>query len=221
MIENTDGLPSAPTSLALDIRSERLDDRAAIRALVDAAFGPDDDTADFVESVREQADVCLAEVATAAGTIVGHAQWCDAPLVIDGRRVPSAYLACLSAEPSLQGRGIGSQLVRSGLARLTLNGYAAATLLGDPAYYGRFGFSPELAERIEAPHRSRGRGFQAVELVAGALAGTRIIGNFPAVIAPTEPPAEAAPSAAAATACSASASAAARRALPSACCWRA
>jgi putative acetyltransferase len=189
MIENTEGPPSAPMSLALHIRSERLDDRAAIRALVDAAFGPDDDTANFVESVREQADVCLAEVATAAGTIVGHAQWCDAPLVIDGRHVPAAYLACLSAEPSLQGRGIGSRLVTNGLKHLLDRGYRAATLLGDPAYYGRFGFSPELAERIEAPHRSRGRGFQAVELVAAVLSGTTIVGDFPAVIAPTEPPA--------------------------------
>jgi putative acetyltransferase len=143
-------------SLALDIRSERPGDRAAIRTLLAAAFGPDDDTEEFVEAVRVQASVCLAEVAVAAGRIVGHAQWCDAPLVIDGRRVRAAYLTCLSAEPVLQRRGVGSQLVRSGLWRLSERGYAAATLLGDPAYYGRFGFSPELATRIEAPHRLRG-----------------------------------------------------------------
>ena len=188
MIENTEGPPGAPMSLVLDIRSERSEDRPAIRALVAAAFGPDDDTEDFVEAVRAQADVCLAEVAVAGGRIVGHAQWCEAPLVIDGRRVARPYLACLSAEPALQRRGVGSQLVRSGLARLALNGYVAATLLGDPAYYARFGFSPELATRIDAPHRSRGRGFQAVELVAGALSGTMIVADFPAVIAPTGPP---------------------------------
>ena len=175
-------------SLALDIRSERLEDRPAIRALVAAAFGPDDDTEDFVEAVRVQASVCLAEVAVAAGRIVGHAQWCDAPLVIDGRRVRAAYLTCLSAEPVLQRRGVGSRLVRSGLRRLAERGYAAATLLGDPAYYGRFGFSPELATRIEAPHRSRGRGFQAVELVPGALAGASIVADFPSVIAPAGAP---------------------------------
>ena len=62
-----------------------------------------------------------------------------------------------------------------------------ATLLGDPAYYGRFGFSPELATRIVAPHRSRGRGFQAVELVPGALAGASIVADFPSVIAPAGP----------------------------------
>jgi hypothetical protein len=43
------------------------------------------------------------------------------------------------------------------------------------------------SERIEAPHRSRGRGFQAIELVAGVLNGQAVTSEFPAVIAPTEP----------------------------------
>ena len=174
----------AATLLALSIRAERPDDPAAIRALVAAAFGPDDDTEDFVEAVRERAEVCLAEVAIAAGAIVGHAQWCDAPLIVDGRRVRAAYLSCLSAEPALRRRGIGSALVRSGLTQLAERCYAAATLLGDPAYYGRFGFSPELAERIDAPHRSRGRGFQAFELTAGAMAGRTVASDFPLIISP-------------------------------------
>jgi putative acetyltransferase len=170
--------------LALQIRAELAEDEAAVRALVTAAFGPDDDTADFVEAVRAQATVCLAEVAIAAGEIVGHAQWCDAPLIVDGAAVRAAYLACLSAQPALQRRGVGSALVRGGLRRLAARGYAAATLLGDPAYYGRFGFSPDLAERIEAAHRVRGRGFLAIELVAGALAGRTVGADFPAVISP-------------------------------------
>jgi putative acetyltransferase len=171
--------------IEVDIRFERPEDAFEVRALVTAAFGPDSDTADFVEAVRGQAEVCLAEVATRADAIVGHAQWCVAPLIVDRGTVKGAYLTCLSVEPSLHGRGIGSRLVQGGLARLSESGYEAATLLGDPAYYGRFGFSPEMAERIEAPHRSRGRGFQAIELVAGVLAGTVVRGAFPLVIAPT------------------------------------
>jgi putative acetyltransferase len=173
--------------LTLEIRAERPDDHAAIRALVAAAFGPDDDTEDFIEAVREGAEVCLAEVALVADAIVGHAQWCDAPLIVDGRGAKAAYLSCLCVDPSQQRQGVGSALVRGGLKQLAERGYVAATLLGDPAYYGRFGFSPELAERIEAPHRSRGRGFQAIEVVAGALAGAKVVGDFPAVVAPTGP----------------------------------
>lgn len=170
--------------LELELRPERPDDHDAIRALVAAAFGPDDDTEDFVEAVRERADVCLAEVALAGGAIVGHAQWCEAPLIVDARRLCAAYLSCLSADPAMQRRGIGARLVRSGLTQLAERGYAAATLLGDPAYYGRFGFAPELAERIDAPQRSQGRGFQAIELAAGALAGRAIVGDFPRIISP-------------------------------------
>ena len=150
-----------------------------------AAFGPEGGVAQFVQAVREKAEVCLAEVAEVAGAIVGHAQWCAAPIIVDGRRVEAAYLSCLSADPALQRRGVGSQLVRSGLARLRERGFGAATLLGDPAYYARFGFSPELAERIEAPHRARGHGFQAIELAPGALDGAAVRADFPAVIAPT------------------------------------
>lgn len=170
--------------ITMDIRRERHADAAAVRALVNAAFGPEGGVAPFVDAVRREAQVCLAEVADADGAIVAHAQWCDAPIVVDGKVVKAAYLCCLAADPALQGRGIGARLVRDGLGQLAARGYAAATLLGDPAYYARFGFSPGLAARIEAPHRARGDGFQAVELIPGALDGTRIRADFPAVIAP-------------------------------------
>jgi putative acetyltransferase len=169
----------------LVVRQERSEDEGAIRDLVTAAFGPEDDTAAFVDAVRAKAKVCLAEVAVADGAIVGHAQWCAAPIVVDGRVVRGAYLSCLSAEPSLQRRGIGSRLVRNGLQRLSETRYEAATLLGDPAYYRRFGFTSELAQRIDAPHRSRGQGFQAIELVAGALDGAVVRSDFPLVITPS------------------------------------
>ena len=154
-----------------------------MRRLVTAAFGGED-TAGFVEAVRQEAVVCLAEVAMVAGAVVGHAQWCGAPLTVDGQVVKGAYLTCLSVEPGFQKRGVGSRLVQSGLERLTAMGYQVATLLGDPAYYGRFGFSPGLARRIEAPHRARGDGFQAIELVAGALDGETVRGDFPEVTRP-------------------------------------
>src|ERR1700722_7877212 len=172
--------------LELTIRPEAADDAAAIRALVTAAFGADSDTAEFVEAVRDAADVVLAEVAMLEGAIVGHAQWCAAPVVVDRHVAKGAYLTCLSVAPALQRRGVGSRLVRGGLERLGARGFEVATLLGDPAYYGRFRFSPPLAARIEAPHRSRGRGFQALELVAGVLDGETVRGDFPALIAPDD-----------------------------------
>jgi predicted N-acetyltransferase YhbS len=72
MTENAEGPRGAPVGLVLDIRSERPEDRPAIRALVAAAFGPDDDTQDFVEAVR----------ALVAGALTGTTIVADLPAVI-------------------------------------------------------------------------------------------------------------------------------------------
>jgi putative acetyltransferase len=42
--------------------------------------------------------------------------------------------------PDHQGQGIGAGLIREGLAQLKALGAQGCVLLGDPAYYGRFGF---------------------------------------------------------------------------------
>ena len=169
----------------LEIRSERSEDAASIAALVAAAFAEQgENTARFVRAVRQKAEVCLAQVAVADGILVGHAQWCAAPVRVDGERVKAAYLCCLSVDPGRQGQGIGARLVESGLAALRAEGFHAASLLGDPGYYGRFGFSSGLGQRIRGLHRQKGPGFQAVELVKGALAGATVVSDFPDIIAP-------------------------------------
>jgi len=42
--------------------------------------------------------------------------------------------------PEFQRQGIGSKLIREGLERCRQAGYDAVVVLGDPAYYSRFGF---------------------------------------------------------------------------------
>jgi putative acetyltransferase len=49
-------------------------------------------------------------------------------------------LGPISVEPALQKTGIGSQLIREGLARLRQMDGAGCVLVGSPAYYRRFGF---------------------------------------------------------------------------------
>jgi len=51
----------------------------------------------------------------------------------------------VSVSPKYQGRGLGSRLVREALARLRAQGGRGCVLVGDPAYYGRFGFRAEPA----------------------------------------------------------------------------
>ena len=51
-----------------------------------------------------------------------------------------AAAACASVLPSLQSQGIGSQLIRAGLQTLRERGVPGVVVLGEPAYYQRFGF---------------------------------------------------------------------------------
>ncbi|MDR3548543.1 MAG: hypothetical protein P4M11_09835 [Candidatus Pacebacteria bacterium] len=135
--------------------------------------------------VRRTTVVCLAQVLLGdAGELLAHAQYATVPMITEDRTVRSAYLACLSVTPPLHKKGLGSLLVRYGLNVLRLADFEVATVLGDPAYYPRFGFSSSLARKIEAPHRQQGPAFMAVELVPGALAGAGAQTDFAGVLMP-------------------------------------
>jgi putative acetyltransferase len=49
-------------------------------------------------------------------------------------------------------RGIATSLIRDGLSRATADGWASVFVLGDPAYYNRFGFAASLAEGFASPY---------------------------------------------------------------------
>jgi putative acetyltransferase len=76
----------------------------------------------------------------------------------------------LSVLPSLQGQGIGSRLVREGLARLEAMPARGCVVLGEPAYYSRFGFASDaglVAEGLPSEYfMSRAA---AGEVVAGTV----------------------------------------------------
>ena len=56
----------------------------------------------------------------------------------------AALLAPLAVAPDRQRQGIGSAIVQAGLQRLPTIGVDQVYVLGDPAYYGRLGFRPEV-----------------------------------------------------------------------------
>ena len=129
-----------------DVRPERPGDAAAIRSLLEAAFGGRDE-ADLVEELRA-AEACeIALVAIEAGEVTGHILFSrlDAPM----RALALAPLAVL---PGRQRSGIGSRLVRAGLGLAQRGGAEAVLVLGDPAYYCRFGFDAEAARGYDSPY---------------------------------------------------------------------
>ena len=134
----------------LALRAERPDDAFAIGIVTEAAFRnaphSDGSEAAIVERLRADGDLALSLVMTdTGGTIAGHIAF--SPVRIsDGSR--GWYgLGPVSVLPARQGEGIGSALIEAGFARLKAMGAQGCVVLGDPAYYARFGFAhdPRLA----------------------------------------------------------------------------
>jgi predicted N-acetyltransferase YhbS len=87
----------------------------------------------------------------------------------DGR--PALLLGPLTVHPNHRHRGVGSALIRHALAAAGKLGHCAVMLVGDAAYYERFGFSTEQTRSLWLPGRYETHRFLALELSPGALDG--------------------------------------------------
>ncbi len=159
------------------IREERASDRAAVRAVIEEAFGGPYE-ADMVEQLHDDGDVIAAFVAVADGRIVGHVLF--SPLGVDGGPVAlaAASLAPLAVAPDRPGQGIGSALVLRGLDACRTAAIDAVFVLGDPDYYRRFGFDSAAAGRFVSPFPQEA--FMALALKPGALDGAAGTVHYPA-----------------------------------------
>ena len=148
------------------VRAETDNDIAAIRHVNERAFGRADE-ADLVDALRERGATVSSLVAELSGRVVGHILFSRLPIDRAGSELAGAALAPVAVLPDQQRRGIGSALIRLGLARCRAAGFDAVVVLGHPDYYPRFGFTAGLAERLRAPFS--GPAFMALELVPGVL----------------------------------------------------
>jgi predicted N-acetyltransferase YhbS len=117
-------------------------------------------------------------VALLDGQIVGHVISTKAKVVDSDDEVYHEVLCLgpISAEPSLQGKGIGSQLMRQSIARAASLGFKSIILYGNPEYYKRFGFENAEKYTIATRDNQNYDPFMAIELYPGALNG--ITGRF-------------------------------------------
>jgi len=119
-----------------------------------------------VDALRDGGYARLSLVAEVENAVVGHVLFSALTLSTDH---DALALAPVAVVPEYQRRGIGTGLITEGLRVLAAQGHEIVLVLGDPAYYARFGFSPELARRLEHPYPKEA--FMALELVPGALRG--------------------------------------------------
>ncbi len=131
----------------MQIRESNSEDIAGILAMYPQAF-PDEDLVPVVSELLADVAIRTSLVATIDDRIVGNVIFTTCG--VEGSDVAVAMLAPLAVAPDRQRQGIGSALVRDGLQRVRKAGFGLVCVLGDPAYYGRLGFTTETT--IDTPY---------------------------------------------------------------------
>jgi putative acetyltransferase len=161
------------------VRREQDNDVAAVRVIVKAAFGknggkhgteeqPEPIEVGLLDQLREHSGWIpeLSLVAVEAGTnlVIGHVVCTRAE--VEG--TPALGLGPLAVRPDRQRTGVGTALMHAMIGAAEARGEALIGLLGNPAYYGRFGFRPSTEFLIDPPDPEWGRYFQIRTLTAGS-----------------------------------------------------
>ncbi len=128
---------------AIEIREEQTGDADAIRHVNLEAFGQPQE-AQLVDALRNDCLDLLSLVAVDGEDIVGHILFSPALL----GDVEGMGLAPMAVIPERQRDGIGSELVRAGLAKLEGRGCPFVIVLGHADYYPRFGFERASARGV-------------------------------------------------------------------------
>jgi putative acetyltransferase len=138
------------------VEAENSSHHAAIRRILTEAF-PSLAEANLVEQLRLDGSTRIALVATQESRIVGHVMFSE-------MRAPfrALGLAPVAVAADRRGRGIAA-----GLERSKAGAWEAIFVLGDPAYYQRFGFRVDAASAFVSPFA--GPHFMVLALTAAGL----------------------------------------------------
>lgn len=140
----------------ITIRNATPEDATAISVLLVSAFGQPNETR-MIDALRREGSVAHELVAEQDGEIVGHI--CLSHLVR-----PKGWLALapVSVRLSLQGRGIGGELIRYSLDEARQHHALAVVVVGDPIYYHRFGFVFDGPAELSSPYPARYTGLYPI-----------------------------------------------------------
>jgi predicted N-acetyltransferase YhbS len=157
-----------PDTAPFAIRSERASDIAAREALLDACFGANRAlrSCQRLRDGRAPAEG-LALSVVRQGRLAGTLRLWH----ISAGGKPALMLGPLAVDPSCRRLGIGAALMKHALAIAAARGHGAVILLGDAAYYARFGFSAEKTAKLALPGPFERERLLGLELRDGALDG--------------------------------------------------
>lgn len=132
-------------SRSFHIRPEGSDDADAIHSLTETAFKTmpysDGSEPKIIRRLRALGDLTFSFVALDDAGIIGHVAF--SPVSIPQAKGDWYGLGPISVMPPKQAKGVGSALVERGLAELVTLGATGCVLVGDNAYYQRFGFKAD------------------------------------------------------------------------------
>lgn len=128
--------------IPLEIRTETPGDASQITEVINRAFEgkwyAEGDEADLVVRLRALDDLAISLVAVCEGQVIGQIAF--SPAELDGCFTGWFGLGPVAVHPDYQGWGVGSALMLAGFKELTELDAKGCILVGDPNFYGRFGF---------------------------------------------------------------------------------
>lgn len=134
--------------MPLRIRDEHPSDVPAIAHLIADAFRTAAHSSGaesaIVDALRESGALTVSLVADLETRIVGHVA--ISPVTTGSGDANWYGLGPIAVAPAMHRQGVGTALMRDALSRLRDLGAAGCVVLGNPAFYSRFGFAndPEL-----------------------------------------------------------------------------
>lgn len=149
------------------ISSETDADVAARNALLDRAMGANWRRKSSEKLRRGRLPAVALIARDRSGAVVGTVRLWQAA----AGESACLLLGPLAVSPDFQGAGLGSALMRAAIEAARALGHGAVILVGDAAYYARFGFSAALTGNLAMPGPFEKHRLLALELRSGALAG--------------------------------------------------
>ena len=135
------------------IRPARGEDVGAIDALLRAVF-PRADEADLVRRLCVDGDMVLLLVAVDddTGVLSGIVAFSRMRVVVGDKAIPAVALAPVAVAADYRAQGVAEALIHAGIERLEAERVVLCFVLGEPAFYARFGFEVEYARNFASPY---------------------------------------------------------------------
>lgn len=164
----------APAS-TYTIDLENAGDVVARETLLDRAMGADrrKKSSEKIRHKRLPAEGLALVARDNDGHLIGTVRlWnIEAGIAMDGQPIDALLLGPLAVDAAQEGKGIGGALMRAAIAEAHKRGHGAILLVGDAAYYERFGFLADKTQHLVMPGYCDRARFLALELKAGWLEG--------------------------------------------------